>query len=105
MAAGHRITSSDVQALRPASALSPDLQDALVGSVLARDMEAGMPFLCSDLDGPDAVPVAQRFSPAQGATTVAQPPSPGFGEPRRSSPDQQASGDGGFSPALVERPS
>jgi sialic acid synthase SpsE len=59
MAAGHRITSSDVQALRPASALSPDLQDALVGSVLARDMEAGMPFLCSDLDGPADTPAVQ----------------------------------------------
>jgi hypothetical protein len=35
---------------------------------------------------------------------VAQPPSPGFGEPRRSSPDQPASGGGDSSPALPNLP-
>jgi N,N'-diacetyllegionaminate synthase len=94
MAAGHMITRSDVQALRPASALSPDLQDALVGSVLARNIGAGMPFLGSDLDGRADSPAEEKR-----LATVAQPPSQGFGEPRRSSPDQQASGGGGFSPA------
>jgi acetolactate synthase I/II/III large subunit len=46
--------------------------------------------------------VAQGFSPAIAApsTTVAQPPSQGFGEPRRSSPGQSASGGGGTSPAI-----
>jgi sialic acid synthase SpsE len=107
MAAGHTITRSDVQALRPASTLSPDLQDALIGSVLTRDMDAGMAFLGSELDGcAESLPVAQGRTPvAKDTTTIAQPPSQGFGEPRRSSPDEQASGGGGFSPALVERQS
>jgi hypothetical protein len=47
---------------------------------------------------------AQGLSPAlpgsrSPLSVVAQPPSPGFGEPRRSSPVQRASGGGDFSPA------
>ena len=73
LAVGHTVTRADVVALRPVSALSPNQHQALVGSVLARDMAADMPFLASDclLDGP-------ADSPA-----MAQPPSQGFGEPRR----------------------
>jgi len=63
MAAGHILTRADVKALRPASALSPDQQDALVGLELARDMAAGMPFLVSDLEARDSL-VAPGISPA-----------------------------------------
>ena len=49
-------------------------------------------------------PAAQEAAVAQNDSAmqrdpVARPPSQGFGEPRRSSPDQSASGGGGFSPA------
>jgi hypothetical protein len=41
--------------------------------------------------------------PAFASPVAAQPPSQGFGEPRRSSPDQPASGGGGSSPAPTQR--
>ena len=40
-------------------------------------------------------------SVAPGASSMAQPPSHGFGEPRRSSPGDRGSGGGGFGPAEI----
>jgi sialic acid synthase SpsE len=70
MTAGHLITGSDVIALRPVSALSPDQQQALMGSVLVRDMAAGAPFLGSDLDERDDSRLVEK-----GPATVGVSPS------------------------------
>jgi hypothetical protein len=51
MAAGHTLTRADIVALRPASELAPGRQQELVGSVLGRDIDTGMPFRECDLDG------------------------------------------------------
>jgi serine/threonine-protein kinase len=51
------------------------------------------------LDGSQPAEVARDVSPAIVAADVAQPPSQGFGEPRRSSPGQLASGGGSSKPA------
>jgi len=47
--AGEPINDADVIALRPASALTPGDLPRLVGSVLDRDLDAGEPFLATDV--------------------------------------------------------
>jgi sialic acid synthase SpsE len=47
--AGHRIAADDVVVLRPADGLSPVHEGRLIGIQLIREVEAGAPFLPSDL--------------------------------------------------------
>jgi sialic acid synthase SpsE len=47
--AGERVTRADVIALRPATRVTPFDMDALVGTILRRDVEAGAPFEPADL--------------------------------------------------------
>jgi sialic acid synthase SpsE len=49
LASGHAITPDDIAVLRPARGLPPGLEHELVGSVLARTVEAGAPFFSADL--------------------------------------------------------
>ena len=49
-----------------------------------------------------APPLAHAEPGASAVSQVVQPPSHGYGEPRRTSPDERASGGGGFSPASQE---
>ena len=49
--AGTRVSRGDVIALRPATRVAPFEIDALVGTTLRRDMEAGQPFELADLMG------------------------------------------------------
>ena len=49
LVAGQVIQSDDVVALRPSFGLPPNLKDDLVGSVVARAIDAGTPFLGHDL--------------------------------------------------------
>jgi sialic acid synthase SpsE len=49
MLAGEALTRTDITALRPATGLSPDSLGDLIGGTLDRDVEAGEPFLPSDL--------------------------------------------------------
>jgi sialic acid synthase SpsE len=47
--AGDVVGADDIAVLRPASQVSPSQRDALVGSILSRDIAAGDPFLAADL--------------------------------------------------------
>jgi len=47
--AGEVIAAADLAVLRPASQLAPSQRDALIGSVLTRDIDAGEPFIVTDL--------------------------------------------------------
>jgi len=47
--AGTRIGRNDVMVLRPATGLPPSRLRGLIGSVLARDVDAGAPFLVADI--------------------------------------------------------
>jgi sialic acid synthase SpsE len=47
--AGARIGRNDVMVLRPATGLPPSRLPGLIGSVLARDIDAGSPFLAADI--------------------------------------------------------
>jgi N,N'-diacetyllegionaminate synthase len=47
--AGHRITASDVIALRPANSLAPADVPRLVDSILSHDLAAGAPFRAEDI--------------------------------------------------------
>jgi sialic acid synthase SpsE len=47
--AGDVVGADDVAVLRPASQVPPSQRDALIGSVLRRDIAAGEPFLTADL--------------------------------------------------------
>jgi N,N'-diacetyllegionaminate synthase len=49
LAAGHVITKADLIALRPGIGIPAERQDELVGTMLSRDMEAGMAFVDLDL--------------------------------------------------------
>jgi sialic acid synthase SpsE len=49
LAAGQRLTAADIAVLRPASGLAPDQLETLVGSVLARPVASGEPFVPADL--------------------------------------------------------
>jgi sialic acid synthase SpsE len=49
MRAGSLVDRTDITALRPATGLSPDSLGDLIGCTLDRDVEAGEPFLPSDL--------------------------------------------------------
>jgi sialic acid synthase SpsE len=53
--AGEAIARGDVVALRPSCGLSPTAEESLIGSVMARQVERGAPFVSEDL-----VPVARR---------------------------------------------
>jgi sialic acid synthase SpsE len=46
---GRVVSAGDIAVLRPSCELSPALQPSLVGSVLARDIDAGAPFTGADL--------------------------------------------------------
>ena len=56
LSAGDVVTTADVVALRPAVGLSPSREQQLIGVMLTRDLEAGMPFFESDLDADMKVP-------------------------------------------------
>ena len=47
--AGHVVSPDDIVALRPATGLSPIYEGTLVGVELTRDIDAGAPFLASDV--------------------------------------------------------
>lgn len=47
--AGDAVGADDIAVLRPASQVPPSQRDALVGSILRRDIAAGEPFLTADL--------------------------------------------------------
>jgi N,N'-diacetyllegionaminate synthase len=47
--AGSRISRHDVMVVRPATALPPSHLAGLIGSVLSRDVDAGSPFLATDI--------------------------------------------------------
>ena len=49
LAAGQRLTASDIAVLRPASDLAPDKLEMLVGSVITRPMAIGEPFVPADI--------------------------------------------------------
>ena len=49
LAAGQAIERGDIAALRPSCGLPPTAEDALVGLVLARNVERGAPFVNEDL--------------------------------------------------------
>lgn len=46
---GHVIELDDIVALRPSRGLPPNVQDELIGAVLARSIDAGAPFIGQDL--------------------------------------------------------
>jgi sialic acid synthase SpsE len=52
--AGDRVARTDVIALRPATRVTPLDLDALVGTTLARDIEAGGSFEPQDLEAASA---------------------------------------------------
>jgi sialic acid synthase SpsE len=47
--AGERVTARDVAVLRPMNEIAPSQVPQLLGAMLERDIEAGEPFLASDL--------------------------------------------------------
>ena len=49
LSSGHAVTAEDIAVLRPSRGLPPSLEGELVGSVLARAVEAGAPFFSTDL--------------------------------------------------------
>jgi N-acetylneuraminate synthase/N,N'-diacetyllegionaminate synthase len=50
LSAGDCIREEDVIALRPASGLDPERRSELIGTMLTRSIDAGLPFVESDID-------------------------------------------------------